>query len=73
MWALKGISIGLAAVILELLIFIGVKLVKFWYLVTIGKQTYMTTTVLPVGEYWFWIAFATTVAFASWYFKTRAA
>jgi hypothetical protein len=68
MWTLKGISIGLAVVILEFLIFIGV---KFGYLVTTGKQTYMTA-VLPVREYWFWVAFATTVAFASWFFKARS-
>jgi len=69
MWTLKGVSIGLVVVILEFLLFM---VVKFWYLMTTGKQTYMTA-VLPVREFWFWIAFATTVAFASWFFKTRGA
>jgi hypothetical protein len=68
MWTLKGVSIGLAMIILEFLIFI---IVKFGYLMTTGKQTYMTA-VLPIHEYWFWIAFVTIVAFVSWFLKIRA-
>ncbi len=69
MWILKGISIGLAMVILEFVIF---NFVKFGYLVATRKQTWMTT-VGPIGDLWFWVALVTTVTLACWFFKTRAA